>query len=323
MEENFNNDSIVEQNIEDSEDSRFQALAESMIGKEDGGDTETGTTEDGANPQEQEAERQPEIGTQETEVEQAPEPLLTVKINGEEKKVKQSELIAHYQKAQSASLKLEEVAAQRRAAEEERSRLSQALERYYQELDYLVKANEPDWDKLAEESPEEYVRQSHIFNQYRAKQQEVQQEYERLNQIKEAEQAQKIAEFKNEQLGLLLEKIPEWQDESNRSAELTKLHKFLESNGYDQDVMGRMMDHREFVLARKAMLYDEMLAQKQNAEKEIAAKLQKTPPVKVEKAYSTEVKENKVKESLKRYKQTRNEEDIDEAFISLFAEGFR
>jgi len=54
--------------------------------------------------------------------------------------------------------------------------------------------------------------------------------------------------------------IPEWADQTRATAEMGELKAFLSSNGFAPDEVEGVVDHRQVVIARKAMLYDKLMA---------------------------------------------------------------
>lgn len=86
-------------------------------------------------PQAQDAKPEAAQKAQDAQPQAADDPVLTVKVNGAEKQVKQSELIAHYQKGDASAKRFEEAAQVRRQAEQlqatlsaERQQLAEALQ---------------------------------------------------------------------------------------------------------------------------------------------------------------------------------------------------
>lgn len=55
--------------------------------------------------------------------------------------------------------------------------------------------------------------------------------------------------------------IPEWKDQARANAEMTELRQFLAQAGFGEQEIASVADHRQVTLARKAMLYDKLVAQ--------------------------------------------------------------
>lgn len=170
------------------------------------------------------------------------------------------------------------------AWEAEKQAKEQEVTQTLQQAQALIQVNEQqlmremqniNWDKLREENPGEFS----------AKRQEL---YERQNAIGYAKQQAKdnfnksIAEQKTKsfdkyqedlqrELGLMVEAIPAWKDESVAEVEQPKLLSYLVNQGYspaqingevkDGEVVSPgIIDHRFYSLAYKAKLYDEQVA---------------------------------------------------------------
>ena len=58
----------------------------------------------------------------------------------------------------------------------------------------------------------------------------------------------------------LREKLPEWKDAKVRDTESRAIAEHLIANGYSQDELNMLTDHRALLLVRKAMKYDQMQA---------------------------------------------------------------
>lgn len=117
-----------------------------------------------------------------------------------------------------------------------------------------------DWGKLAAEDPAEYVRQQHALS---SRQQKLQAAIYRLNEAKQV-QAATSAEVTQERLKSeqtrLLESLPEWKDAKRYASESAEISEYLTKAGYAPDEVSGVTDHRAVILARKAMLYDRMVA---------------------------------------------------------------
>jgi hypothetical protein len=184
---------------------------------------------------------------------------------------------------QAAEHRLEEAKTKAKAIVQEATAKNEATQAQFATAAKLIESAESmldqdtkavDWQKLREEDPAEYS----------ARKAEVAERRERIEQMKhEASSAyqeavkQNLAEFEKnrlqhlqEQHTLLLDKLPEWQDADKAKAGKAKLADYLMKQGFsDQDVAGAS-DHRLILMARKAMLYDELQANTDAAKKKVA-----------------------------------------------------
>jgi len=119
-----------------------------------------------------------------------------------------------------------------------------------------------DWSELKDNDPTEYM----------LKQQEMRDQYTKINQVKEKlkqdqekslweqQQAfqQQVQQRRAEEKQALLDKMPEWQDNERAKEGLTKVFDYLKGVGYQPQEIDAIIDHRAFVVAEKARRYDEM-----------------------------------------------------------------
>lgn len=211
----------------------------------------------------------------------APEPqdqMVTVKIDGKEVEVPLSELKNGYQRQQDYTKKTMEVSEQRKAAEAETQRAQYERQQYAQNLHNLrVQAeaalqsqSQIDWDRLIAENPQEALRQKHLMDQRQAQLQQVYAEQQRVAQAIQADQRQGYQRHLSEQHQQLVDKLPEWKDEAKAKAESAAIRDYLLGQGYDADAVNSVNDSRAVVIARKAMLYDQMISKADAATKKVA-----------------------------------------------------
>lgn len=248
-------------------------------------------------PEKQEAEpveAKPEPVATETEAEEAPaeetpaedDPTVTVKIDGKDVEVKLSELKNGYQRQADYTRKTMEVSEQRKAAEAESSKARAEREAYSKNLQTmqvqleaaLQQQQQTDWAKLLETDPVEYLKQQHLAQTRQATLNQVYAEQQKAQAQQQAEMEKARASYLAEQQEELLAKLPDWKDEAKAKAERTALRDYLLESGYDKQTVDSITDAKAVVLARKAMLYDQMVKKASAAAKKVA-----TLPTKVEK----------------------------------------
>lgn len=209
-------------------------------------------------------------------------PRFKVKVDGQEIEVTQDELLNGYSRQQDYTKKTMELADQRKQIEQSAAQVNAERQHYQNQLAQMAQAlgqalheqQNIDWQQLLENDPVEYLKQRHLFEQRQAAFGQAQAEQQRLTeQAQRNGAAQMQARFQEEQQALLA-KLPEWKDEAKAKAEKEQVRKFLESSGYKPEEISQAVDHRAIVLARKAMLFDQLIAQ----QKEAAKKVEKLPP---------------------------------------------
>lgn len=246
-------------------------------------------------PKEQEAAEEPEAPAVEAEAEQpeaaepeaqeADDPLVTVKIDGKEVEVKLSELKNGYQRQADYTRKTMEVSEQRKAAEAETQKAHQERQAYAQNLQRmqaqiegaLQQQSQIDWQQLLESDPAEYLKQQHLVQQRQAALQDNYRQQQQLMQVQQAEAQKAFQTHLARQQEELLAKLPDWKDESKAKAEKAALRSYLMDQGFDEQAVNNVSDAKAVLMARKAMLYDQMVSKAQAATKKVA-----TLPTKVE-----------------------------------------
>jgi hypothetical protein len=211
------------------------------------------------------------------------EPEYEVKINGEVKKVKQSDLIAGYQKGEDYTQKTAAVAEERRQAQAERQMLAQQSQVYLSNIQAMQaqiaqavrtgNVAEPD-PSLIQTDPVEYLQQQQRYNQAKEAWSKLQAEEQVILQRQQHEAEQRYSQTLMTQKEQLLAKLPEWKDQTKMQTEVAELKKFLQSEGYDAKEVDGIVDARAVTLARKAWMYDKLMSNKQAVEQ----KVKQAPP---------------------------------------------
>jgi hypothetical protein len=237
-------------------------------------------------PETAEAEPEAEVEAEAKEPETAEDdPIVTIKIDGKDVEVPLSELKNGYQRQADYTRKTMEAAETRKAADAERQAALQERQTYQQNLQKmgaqlegaLVEQQKIDWESLIQNDPVEYLRQQHLFNQRQAALQQNMAEQQRMQAQAQAEEQRAYADFVRQQQDELLAKLPDWKDSAKATAEKAAIRQYLVEQGYDENALSKVADHRAVVLAHKAMKYDQMIAKAKEATKKVA-----TLPTKVE-----------------------------------------
>jgi hypothetical protein len=84
-----------------------------------------------------------------------------------------------------------------------------------------------------------------------------------LSQQQVADQEREYADYLKSEQQKLQEKLPEWRDSKVQAGESRAIAEMLIQHGYSQEELGTLADHRALLLARKAMLYDKLIAVRQ------------------------------------------------------------
>jgi hypothetical protein len=196
---------------------------------------------------------------------------IKVKVDGEEGEATLRDVIKSYQLEKTLNKRLEAHATERKQFEAQTSETLKTLQERLQDAQLTASAMEQmlfseyqaiDWQDLKSNDPTEYV----------LKQQEMRDRYASIQQAKakiaESQQTQtaktqeqmkaEVQQLVEQQKNLLLEKVPEWKDETRLKTDLTALQDYLKSSGATDQEIASIVDHRVYVMALKAMRYDQM-----------------------------------------------------------------
>lgn len=236
------------------------------------------TEEVKAEPEKAEAEAEAEPVEEAEEVDDTP---ITIKIDGKEVEISKAELADYYKnglRQADYTRKTMEVSEQRKAAEAERQAAIQERATYGQNLakmaaqleGALEEQSRIDWDALLQSDPVEYLKQQSLAQKRQAAlQQNLQQQGLVAEQIK-AEQQKAFVQSLQDQHEQLIAKVPEWKDAKKASADKAEIAKYLIEQGYDKQSVENVADAKAVVLARKAMLYDQMISKASAAAKKVS-----------------------------------------------------
>lgn len=208
-------------------------------------------------------------GDTEVEVER-----YTVKVGDEEQSVTLDDLRKGYMMESDYRKKTSEVSERRKALDSKEAEIDAQLNEAQALIEFEMQNLEsPEMVELKEVDPEAYLKEFDrvnkkvdAFNKAKAKRQEDQ-------DAKATERAAKEREA-------LLAAIPAWIDPEVMNKEANDVFAYLETAGYSKEELSAISDHRSFVTARKAMLFDQI------STKDLEAKKVKTPPKTVKPAAS-------------------------------------
>ena len=238
---------------------------EAQAESDDVGDVETDAEEQGEGSEDVEASSESDEDAQESEQSSEP-PKFTVKIDGKEQEVELNELINGYQRTADYTRKTQALAEQRKAAEAELNAVREERQTYAQLLTALQQQiqqqqeNPIDMESLYRDDPIEWVRQTELQRQRNEKLAASQAELQRLNQLQQAEVQRSMKARLEQEAQLLVEAIPEWKNADTAKSEKAALIEFGLKEGFQEDDLKGVADHRVVKLLRKAMLYDRITA---------------------------------------------------------------
>lgn len=215
-----------------------------------------------------------------------------IKVDGESGEATLADLLKSYQYEQHLNRRSQQMAGERKEWEEQNAKWREDkaeqeanLRNTFTALEQMIAADyqQTNWKELQEEDPTAYL----------IAQQNLQQRFAHLEQMKQAiqEQSQKEAdEAKAKQEDALrqlmlreremaLEAIPEWQNPDVRNKDLGEIGAYLgKTVGLTPEHYAQIADHRLFVVARKAMMYDQMQSKADPKKRELKNKPKFVPP---------------------------------------------
>lgn len=251
-----------------------------------------------------------------SEEEQEEEAKYEIKVNGKPVEVTLDELMSGYQRDADYRRKTMELADERRLLEEEVNKaksesdaVAKLRQDYATRLGEIENSMQPDanidWAKLYETDPDEYHRKKiEVENKSKALE-TIKAERQRALEEQQQEQTKVFNQYLEQQKKLLAEKEPEYVDPVKGEGLRKDMTSYLKKEGYSDQELNMMVDHRSFVIAKKAMLYDKMMNSK------VSAKQSKPVPKMVRSGTQKTVnKDSQKSKSLKsRLKQTGSMKD--------------
>lgn len=218
------------------------------------------------------------------------QPRYKVKVDGEEQEVTLAELVRGYQRNADYTRKTMKLAEERRElaslrteAEQQRAFAEAERRQYTTELDAAIPMLREqllqhfggiDWQKLAAEEPQRFAELAPAFETLSSQLQQAEAMRHRLRQQqrhREAEVQQARLRYRNEQWRALVRHLPELAEPATARREMLAMTEYLTEAGYSREELERLVDHRDFILARKAMLYDRMAGSKGKVEERVRA----------------------------------------------------
>jgi hypothetical protein len=217
--------------------------------------------------EEGEEEEAPANDSEESDESEAPA-TVTVKIDGKTEELPLEEVVKGYQRQADYSRKTADLAEQRKAHDAEKAAVATERAQYAHLLTALSTQlqseveQEPDWQKLYDADPLDYVRQRDIYRDKQERLAAARQEQHRVNTLQaktfEDELKGKVAEGRNK----LLEAVPAWKDSKKWEADRAKLIEYGKSIGFTETELGNTYDHRAVLALHKARQFDDLLKSK-------------------------------------------------------------
>ena len=222
--------------------------------------------------EEEEEAEEAEEESEEPDVEEEEE-LYKVKVDGSEQEVTLDELLSGYSRQSDYTKKTQQIAQERQqmsqlqqqwqqemiAAQTERQQYIDALGQVVnQSMTGLEEYANIDWATLKEDDPISYVTRRDEFRDAQERVRAMQEQQAYAVQQQEAEMQNAIQYRAREEMGMMVEKVPEWKDKETRQ-EITKtLREYATGQGFSPEEISSLIDHRSLIVLMKAQKYDAM-----------------------------------------------------------------
>ena len=230
---------------------------------------------------ESEEDESEEEESEEDEVEEEPD-VYAVKVDGEELEVSLDELVQGYSRHSDYTRKTQELASQRdqmaqmqqqwaseiSQAQAERQQYMEAIGQFVQQsMVGLEQYASVDWESLREEDPIAFVTKKEEFRdaQERVRQAQAQQGVEAEKQKQEFAKIKQMA--LQEEHKKLVTAVPEWNEPEKRGELARELSSYALSQGFKQEELQELIDHRSLIVLMKAQKYDALQSSDVKAKK--------------------------------------------------------
>lgn len=279
-----------------------------------------------------EEEKKPLEAETESEIEeelQEEEPELegdeiTVEVDGKKVTLTPKQVAEAYKnglRQDDYTRKTMDVAEQRKAnevesykASQEREELAGKLNAYNAQLEGALREQDNiNWSELLDSDPVQYLKERQLYEQRQAALNNVRQDQSQLAEIHQQEQKANYKSYLDAQHLALLDKLPAWKDEAKRTSESGAIKTFLKSEGFnDQDISG-VSDHRHVLLIRDAMKFRELLKSAPDAAKRV-----QTAPARAERSGTSDKPNLDGRtQAMKKFSKSGSVEDAGAIFASL------
>ena len=277
-------------------------------------------------------EEESEEESEEDEGEEEPD-VYAVKVDGDELEVSLDELISGYSRHSDYTRKTQEIASERSQlaemqnhwaneitqAQAERQQYMEALGQFAQQsMDGLEQFNNVDWENLRQTDPIAFVTKKEEFREVTDNLQQLKAERDRSLQQQNQELSKMRSLAVQEEHKRLVAAVPEWNNKEKRDKMAGDLSSYALEQGFSQEELKELIDHRQFLVLMKAQKYDAL----QNSD--VKSKKLKNKPKVIRAGKGTNKKSDTAKAkriaSMKRLKESGHVDDsvtLFEDFVEL------
>ena len=176
------------------------------------------------------------------------------------------ELKASYQRDRKNTQGLQDFDDQRQKMGQAQNVLAQQSQQYMQALealdkrlnDKIGKVDQGELERLRTEDPMEYFAKRDELREMEEERKMVQDSAMKERQAQMSQMQAGHTELLKKEADALVKHIPEWTDPKKGGALRDKLKGYASTQGYKQEEIDSIADHRALIILRKAMLFDEI-----------------------------------------------------------------
>jgi hypothetical protein len=207
---------------------------------------------------------------------------VPVHVDGTPTEATIGDLIKSYQMTEAATNRLEDAKKYAQANTEAWAAKQQELDSQFQVLAELIQAEEQTLERdvkaidpaLRDNDPAEWAARITEFQHRRGHIEQTKvaavAKYKANADARAKEFDTWKAKTQQEQNDILLQKLPEWREPGKAETEKVQIADYLIRQGFTQGDLSNLIDHRQVLMARKAMLYDQSRGQVDTAKKRVA-----------------------------------------------------
>lgn len=205
----------------------------------------------------------------ETDDEPSPPQTYTVTVDGEKVDVTLDEALKGYQRQADYTRKTQKLATDRKEFEQERTSTRELRQKYAASLAQFeaklreLEPEEPDWDTLQRENPEQYALTYTDWQRAEKKRAKLREEAERVAGEERVEFERQFEEYHAGEQRKLEAAIPDLADSEKRPKLVAALSAYALATGLSEQELRTTTDHRVLVYMDKARRYDAIMARKQ------------------------------------------------------------
>jgi hypothetical protein len=221
--------------------------------------------------EETEVEEESEEEELDEDEEEEGEEVYSVKVDGEEMEVGLDELVKGYSRQSDYTRKTQELASERNKMVEMQQQwaneISQAQVERQQYIETLGQFAETsasglsqfqniDWENLRQTDPISFITKREEMREAQENVQKINSEREKALQAQDAQLQQARQMAVQEEYKRLVEAVPEWADSEKRTKLASELTSYASDQGFTQEELKELIDHRSMIVLMKAQKYD-------------------------------------------------------------------